>query len=220
MDLQALKLQASIAAQLRVGNDESLHNCTLLGLCVGKSVLLSTPMLGPARPLLLRKDQSVMLRFYAQGCACSFQSKVKHLCTTPYHYLHLYYPSKIHTEAIRRAKRVMASLRVTVLNKSQSHYDRIAGGIIDISTLGAKLETVEPIGQVGDTLMITTKVNVGRVSRLVNWDAQIKTELDQFEMRNTLAAYGVDFLYLQDMDYLALHAYVHSQTVKGAELDS
>ena len=216
-DLNKLGINAGQTMNIEVGEDQR-YQTQLLGFYPGKSVLIATPMLAGDRPLLLRKDQALIVRFFAQRVACAFKAKVRHLCTTPFHYIHLSYPGKVEVGEIRKAARVMANVQVSVLNKSQPELDKISGAIVDISTVGAKLETMVDIAKSGDVLMLTAMVSIGRIKRLVNWDVEVKTTLDRYDLENSSAAYGVEFHYLNDLDYLALHGYVNGQIAKGAEL--
>jgi len=215
MDLAKIQPSSGISVSLElVANPGQKYQSKLIGYMPGRSVLVATPMLANDRPLLVRKEQEVIVRFFANKNACAFKSDVKHMCTTPFHYLHLTYPPMVETGEIRKAERVVANVQVSVINKSRPEYDTVSGAIVDISTVGAKLETLQPVGEVADILMLTAKVQVGRVTRIVTWDAEIKNELDKFDMNNSVAAYGIEFHYLNDLDYLALHAYVNSQLAK------
>ncbi|BCE02318.1 flagellar brake protein [Marinicellulosiphila megalodicopiae] len=216
-DLSKLSILPGQAVNIELGEDQRFQT-QLLGINPHHTVLIATPMLGKNRPLLVRKDQLINVRFFTKKVACAFQCKVRHICTTPYNYLHLTYPSKIIIDEIRRASRVLANVRVQVQNKTQPQYDKTAGGIVDISTVGAKLETIDPIGEVGDVLLLTAMVQIGRIKRLVTWDAHIKTTFDRYDLTNSTAAYGVEFDYLNDLDYLALHGYVNGQIAKGVEI--
>jgi len=199
-------------------NDDQRYKTQLLGINPQHTVLIATPILGKDRPLLVRKGQLINVRFFTKKVACAFQAKVRHICTTPYHYIHLTYPNKVIIDEIRRASRVMADVSVSALNKTQPQYDKSAGGIVDISTAGAKLETIDPIGEVGDVLLLTAMVHIGRIKRLVTWDAHIKTIFNRYDLANSSAAYGIEFDYLNDLDYLALHGYVNGQIAKGVEI--
>ncbi|MEJ2062518.1 MAG: hypothetical protein P8X74_04475 [Reinekea sp.] len=83
-------------------------------------------------------------------------------------------------------------------------------------TTGARLETVEPAGVVGDKILINSKVIVGHVTRLISLEAVIRAELDRYELSNSIAAYGIEFKYVSDIDFLALHAFVNGQIARGA----
>lgn len=218
MDLNKLRLLPGSNMHLELAsNPGQKYQTRLIGYYPGRSVLVTTPMLANDRPLLVRKEQEVVIRFFSNKSACAFRSEVRHLCTTPFHYLHLSYPGQVEVGEIRKSERVLANVQVSVINKSRSEYDTVSGAIVDISTTGAKLETLQPIGDIGDVLMLTAKVKVGRVTRLVTWDCEIKSDLDRFDMVNTVAAYGIEFHYLNDLDYLALHALVYSQLARGIE---
>lgn len=214
-DLTKMRLTAGLAMNLEVVGEGKRHTATLIGYVPGRYVLVTTPMLGENRPLLVRKEQSVICRFFAHKVACGFQSQVVHICTTPLHYLHLGWPSQVEVGTVRKSERVSANLQVSIVNQSNTGWERTYGAIVDLSTSGARLESVEPIGEVGDQVLISGKVIVGHVSRLISIEATLRAELDKFELANSAAAYGIEFKFVSDIDFLALQAFVNGQIAKG-----
>ncbi|WP_428243811.1 flagellar brake protein [Gynuella sp.] len=216
MDLQKLQIPHGIRLNIELtSNPGQKYQSRMIGYLHGKTVIITTPMLANDRPLLLRKDQEVVVRFFSNKNACAFKTQVKHICTTPYNYLHLSYPPTVEVGEIRKAERVLAKISVSVVNRSQPDYEAVNGAVVDISTTGAKLETVAPAAHPGDILLLTTKLRVGHVSRVVHWEARVVAELDRFEMANSVAAYGLEFCELTELDYLALHGFVYGQMVRG-----
>ena len=216
-DLSKMRLPAGLGINMEiVGNEGNRHKGTLIGLVPGRTVLVTTPMLGENRPLLLRKDQTLICRFFSQKVACAFRSQVVHICTTPFHYLHLGWPLAVEVGTVRKSERVQANLQVTVVNQSDASWERTYGGIVDLSTTGARLETIEPAGAIGDKILINSKVVVGHVTRLISIEAVIRGELGRYELSNSTAAYGIEFNYISDIDFLALHAFVNGQIARGA----
>lgn len=216
-DLSKMRLPAGLSINMEIAEgDGRRFNGTLIGLVPARTVLVTTPMLGEGRPLLLRKEQTLVCRFFWQKVACAFRSQVVHICTTPFNYLHLGTPSVVEVGTVRKSERVQANLQVTVVNQSDSNWDRTFGGIVDLSTTGARLETTDPVGAIGDKLLISGKVVVGHVTRLISIEAAIRAELDKYELSNSTAAYGIEFKFVSDIDFLALQAFVNGQLAKGA----
>jgi c-di-GMP-binding flagellar brake protein YcgR len=216
-DLSKMNLTAGLNINVEVvGSDGKRYQSTLIGLVPGRSVLVKTPMLGENRPLLLRKDQTLICRFFSHKVACAFRSQVVHLCTTPMHYLHLGWPSQVEVGAVRKSERVTTNVQVSIVNQSDASWERTYGAIVDLSTSGARLESVDPIGGVNEQILISGKVVVGHVTRLISIEATIRAELDKFELPNSTAAYGIEFKYVSDIDFLALQAFVKGQIAKGA----
>ncbi|TCS37600.1 flagellar brake protein [Reinekea marinisedimentorum] len=216
-ELTRLRLAPGLAMNLEVlGGDGQRHKGVFLGMISGRSVMMSTPLVGENRPLLLRKDQPVVCRFFDQKIACAFRSQVLYLCTTPIHYLHLAWPTDVEVGHVRVSERVVANLQMNVVNQSDISWDKSHGAIVDLSISGARLETVEPVGNIGDKIVLSGRVVVGHVARLVTIEATLRAELDKFELSNSTAAYGIEFNYISDVDFLALKAFVNGQLVKGA----
>jgi c-di-GMP-binding flagellar brake protein YcgR len=217
-DLSKMRLTAGLNINIEVvESDGKRYQSTLIGLVPGRSVLVTTPLLGENRPLLLRKQQTLICRFFSHKVACAFRSQVVHLCTTPMHYLHLGWPSQVEVGAVRKSERVMANVQVSIVNQSDTSWERTYGAIVDLSTSGARLESVDPIGGIGEQILISGKVVVGHVTRLISIEATIRAELDKFELPNSTAAYGIEFKFVSDIDFLALQAFVKGQIAKGAE---
>jgi c-di-GMP-binding flagellar brake protein YcgR len=217
VEYQSLRLPPGLGMKLEIAGDEKRYSCQLIGHIQGRSVLVSTPVVGDGRSLLVRKEQPVIVRFFANKNACAFRAQVQHLCSIPLPYLHLTWPSRVEAGEIRKAERVLANLQVTVVNQSQSGQDRAFGAIVDLSTTGARLETLQPCGSTGDTLLLTGKVTVGHVTRVITIESRIMAELEKFELSNSMAAYGIEFNFVSDMDFLALQAFVNAQIAKGSD---
>lgn len=218
IDLNRLRIPIGLGLKIEVeGAEDKRHNSHLIGFVPGRSVLVTTPMLNENRPLLMRKEQAVIVRFFSNKSACAFRSQVAHICTTPMHYLHLAWPGRVEAGEVRNAERVLANLQVSIMNQTNVDIERGFGAIVDLSTTGARLETLQPVGQVGDKLLLNGKVTVGHVSRVISIEAEIKAELDKFELSNSMAAYGIAFKFVSDIDFLALQAFVNAQMARGVE---
>ncbi|WP_108125945.1 flagellar brake protein [Saccharospirillum mangrovi] len=218
IDFSKIRLTTGLSMKLEVeGGDSKRHNVNLIGYIPGRTVLITTPLLGEHRPLLLRKEQGVIVRFFSNKSACAFRTQVAHICTTPAYYLHLTWPDRVEAGEIRKAERVLANLQVTIVNQSSTTGERGTGAIVDLSTTGARLETLQALGKPGDILLMTSKVSVGHVTRVISIEAVIRAVLDRKELSNSAAAYGIEFKYVSDIDFLALQAFVNAQMARGAE---
>lgn len=218
IEFSKLRLTTGLSMKLEVeGGDSKRHNVNLIGYIPGRTVLITTPLLGEHRPLLMRKDQGVIVRFFSNKSACAFRTQVAHICTTPAYYLHLAWPDRVEAGEIRKAERVLANMQVTIVNQTSNTGDRGTGAIVDLSTTGARLETLQALGKPGDVLLLTSKVSVGHVTRVISIEAQIRAVLDRRELANSAAAYGIEFKYVSDIDFLALQAFVNAQMARGAE---
>jgi hypothetical protein len=52
---------------------------------------------------------------------------------------------------------------------------------------------------------------------VISIESQIRAILDRRELSNSAAAYGIEFKYVSDIDFLALQAFVNAQMARGAE---
>lgn len=218
VELSKLKINPGIGVHMEVEDrPDARLSSKLIGLVSPRSVLVQTPMVD-GRQVLFRKDQPLIVRFFANKVACGFRTKVMHLCSTPYPYIHLAYPGRVEIGEVRNAARAQANLPITVINRTRASVDNVHGAIVDISTTGAKIETLQPVAEMGDELLITAKVVVGHITRIVNIEGFARTSIDRFDMANSVAAYGVEFKYLSEIDFLALHAFVNNQLVRTADV--
>lgn len=217
MDLAKLNIAPGTPMQLSLStSDGEKLPCKFIGMNTGRSILISTPMKND-RAILVRMDQEVNISFIASNHACVFTSSIRHICTTPFNYLHLRFPNKVQAGEIRNSTRVEANIRVQVINKTNSSWAPTSGLITDLSTTGAKLEALAACADLEDELILTAKVTVGKMSRIVKWKATIKAEIQHFDSKNAVAAYGIEFGKLTDLDYLSLYAFVNTQVANGAE---
>jgi c-di-GMP-binding flagellar brake protein YcgR len=217
MDLAKLNIIPGTPMQLSITkSDGEKLPCKFVGMNAGRSIIISTPVKND-RAILVRMDQEVNISFIASNHACVFTTSIRHICTTPYHYLHLRFPNKVQAGEIRNSTRVEANIRVQITNKSNASWTPTSGLITDLSTTGAKLEALAACSDIDDELLLTAKVTVGKMSRIVKWPAHVKAEIKNFESTNAIAAYGIEFGKLTDLDYLSLYAFVNTQVANGAE---
>lgn len=177
----------------------------LIGYRAGRSIIVSTPIIGGS-PFAVKLGTKVAVRLFANQIngACAFRSEIIHLSAIPYHHLHLAPPKELEIGEVRKAVRAQVDLICSVFPESSK--DARAGIIRDLSDNGARLICQDELGNVGETITIVTKLHVVGLERIVKLKAIIRSinliELD--------TAYGIQFVDMKPEEIITLHAFVMS----------
>ena len=214
-----LELQAGSTAQLQLVHDDAAqrHSVRVIGQIPGVSILVTTPVHN-GRVLLVRDGQVFVVRCFTQDRALAFTSRVLKSNTQPYPYLHLSYPEQSEQVTLRNARRVNVLL-VGQVQRTGDGAGKQWGPprailVSDISATGAMLDSVEPLGTLGDRLRLSLHFPIDRMgeqSAVVEGYVRIIYEEGEGRFRC-----GVEFVDLQPSQELALRAYVYEQLL-GAD---
>ncbi|WP_164880774.1 flagellar brake protein [Aestuariirhabdus litorea] len=208
MTLDDLKLMPGLPLQLQFHHTEDIRERSrLVGYLAGTSLLVTTPVTnGGPRPA--RPQDKINVRFFSNetNSAVAFSTEVIHVSMVPFPCLHLRYPNAIATDEIRRAVRI----EVKQIASLQVNGEKIPATIVDLSTGGCRLESRHDHLRSGDQLIITVKLEVANISRVLNLKGEVRTVLDSCRLPDCVAAYGVLFGELPEQEQLILHAYVYT----------
>jgi len=178
----------------------------VVGYQTNKSILTTMPLLGD-RKVSVRRDQRITIRFLSKTMAYAFSTKIIHLCTQPYSYLHLAYPRKVVADEVRKAQRHNTQLEAT-FNAKEAGSPRTSGYITDISTTGLGLVGNDALGDKGDTIGISTHLPIAHIKRLLSLSGIIRSKnIERGELENY--AYGIEFTELADEDFILISSYIH-----------
>lgn len=215
-----MHLQAGerVQIELRVGAEQQRLLTTLVGYADGESVLIRTP-LANGLPLTLAEGEKVVVRAFSGQTAFAFTSTIQRVCTSPFAYVHLSYPSTVRGAMIRDALRVRANLAAQVTNLRLGVEARPVPAILsDISTAGASLDAYEPLGKEGDVLSLAFTFYIKPHDYDVNLriTAAIQTRREQEEAdpsgRNIIR-HGVRFQGLHASEIILLQNLVYQLMV-------
>ena len=195
---QVLQLEFDNASQFR---DRSL----LIGYSPGKSILVSTPRVnGVTVPVTLDGDVNVRLFSTRLNGACAFRSRIIHILTRPFAYLHLSPPDHVEMGEVRKSMRAAVEIIASV----QYGEDKRATAIIrDISTDGVQLVSKQFDAEIGDEVVVNCKFDVVGIERVLSL-ASIVRSVTKGENDS---CFGLQFVEVSDMDRITLHGYVLSQ---------
>jgi c-di-GMP-binding flagellar brake protein YcgR len=219
MDSVNLGLEVGDSLQLQFVNETSgnRHYVKVLGCYPGRSIIVGTPQVG-GRIMLVRQDQTVIVRLMIGNDVVGFNSTVLRSCARPYPYLHLAFPKELQSSSVRKALRVSLDNVVSIRrlrhdDQPDREHSAFAGRTRDISTTGALLSSNGRLGSVGDRLSMAMQVSVAGFSEEIRLHATIRnttvlTATD--EAAGTL--YGIEFDAPERREAILLHGHVN-QTI-------
>lgn len=143
-----------------------------------------------------------------------FASVVEIQTLEPYPILHIAYPETVSFKGIRGATRVAVDLMVDVSNTSVISDKIVKATVVDISVTGARVESAQPLGQVGDSIQLNTSISVAGMQKELLLEAIIRSSVEvgaQDGYVNGMIAYGVEFVNPEEERKLILYAFVYGQ---------
>jgi len=206
----------TVQLQFSPGNEDDRYYVKLIGFLDGKSIIVSTPR-DQGVALRINNEQKFIVRLVSGNSAKGFNATTIHSTKHPYPHLHLTFPDNLESTTVRKAERVDCKLIVSVQNEEpeRSLGDGKSASMQDISTAGSQIFTLDSIGEKGDTITISSKVNVVgleqylTISGIIRRVVEPKEDGDRFE-------YGIEFVLLEDNDKLLLHGFVYEQMMKDS----
>jgi hypothetical protein len=171
-----------------------------------KGIIVSTP-LNSGRPITCKTGVSVVVRLFVNhlNCACAFRSKVLHTSISPFPHLFLEVPEEMEIGEVRNS--VRANVNLIASAKTNMVADAQSVVINNLSTDGARLECKMYLGDPGDEIKISAKVNVLDVEHIVKLKGIIRSTSDP----QNKDFFGIQFVDLNDSQRLILYAYVMSE---------
>ena len=228
MDDEQLKIQVGDAIQLQPMADEqeqARYYVKVIGCLPGRSLLVTTPRV-KGKALLVREGQIYAARLLSGNNAFGFISSVLMACNRPYPYLHLEYPRHLERMVVRRAQRAAVDIIASAQKVDSGHEGEANaqgdGGhsvlIRDLSTTGSGLLAEHPLGQEGELLTVSLKLEVSGVEQYLTLPAVIRNqrEIEEEKRRDKFAyQYGVEFQMIEPNDAIVLHAFVYEKIVEA-----
>jgi len=207
-----LELQIGDSLQLQFVSDDNKrrHYSRVIGYLQGHSVLITTPRI-EGNIMLVREDQMVIVRMMTGNQVYGFTTQILSTNLRPYPYLHLAYPKNMEHITVRKAERISTRLIGSaeietgegVENTSQSVV------IIDMSTSGAMIEVKKPVGDVGDIITLSTKIEVGGKEEYISIPCVIRNVIHKDT--DSYYKHGIEFQLLEQKDHFVLYGYVYEQ---------
>ncbi|MDX8399645.1 MAG: flagellar brake protein [Gallionellaceae bacterium] len=219
-----MKLKVDDKLQLEppvhLGNDRFLVK--VLGFIRGISLMVSAPVAPNGSRLQLLENESVVMRSFAGQNAFGFGCTILRSCKIPAEYLHLSFPSNIQGIMIRKAPRIKTRIIANVQIRTSLGGDLSVPSLItNISSNGAALETKEYLGDKGDNIQLTFRVNLHKVDALLSVKGMICAVLTNKAGTTAspdLMRYGIEFKDMLPNDSVILQSMIYQYMIESPHL--
>ena len=204
IDFIHTRLRPGDVLQLQLFENEQRYPVKLIGYIPDKTILLTAPMSGQ-QLLLLREHQNLTLRAISGKGAIAFTSAVVKLYSTPVPYLHIAWPSSVHSVVVRASERASLELNGVLINTSVANAHQHPVSIVDLSQNGAAILSNEPIGKKEDLIELAFQVTTYNIALSPKLKGVIRSVAATPDKR---VRYGIQFDELDVIDKLTLQSLV------------
>jgi c-di-GMP-binding flagellar brake protein YcgR len=213
LDEARLLIGDLINVQTQSGTAIERYSVKLLGMCKGRSVLVTTPMID-GKYLLMREGQGFILRAFSGKSAYAFTTQILKSVNTPYPYLHLAYPREVKSLVVRRGARADVRVICAIIACDDAPL-QAAGTIVNLSVGGALMLAKQALGKKGQQLTIKFKVMLNGIEALLELKTVIRAiNVDQSGESDTPYQLGIQFVDVSAEDSIPLLAYVYQQLLE------
>lgn len=182
---EAMKLQVGTRLQLlleRGGRKIHLFS-TLIGYVPNEYLLAKIPM-EKGQLFQFNEEERLLVRVFSGVQVFSFVSFVERLFLAGLNYMHLSFPGSVAGTALRKAVRVQVSIPAQVAMKpAGAAEERAPATMVNVSILGALLQSEKRLGEIGDTVGLSFEflVQPGDYPVRIQTNALIRAVLSQDE---------------------------------------
>lgn len=198
----------TLQLQFSPGKAEDRFYVKLIGFLKDKSILVTAPR-SDGVPLRITADQKFIVRMISGNSAQGFSANAIHSTSHPYPHLHLTFPTELESITVRKAERIDCKLIVTVQNETpyKALIEGKSASMENLSTVGSQLTTNESIGDKGDVISITCKLNVAEMEMYLNINGIIR----RITEKEGMLEHGIEFIPPEEKDKLLLHGFIYEQ---------
>ncbi len=193
------------------------HIVKLIGYHEPASILVTSPSVNGLRVALLKEDLVVARVFSGQN-AFAFSSVVTRVCKLPFDYLHLSFPHQIEGAVVRKSPRIRIRIIASIVRAETSEAEAASGMIVNISYSGALIDARKPLGDKGQKLALTFRVNLHNMDLLLKTNAVIRAVFRDDEPGQSAQApmvhHGIEFEDLQPNDDMILHSLIYQHMIE------
>lgn len=207
-----LELQTGDTLQLQFVGDDRRYNARVIGYLAGQSLVVTTPR-RDNKVMLIREGQPAVIRMLSGNSVYAFNTQVLCSCSKPYAYLHLSYPTQLERIVVRKAQRARADQIISVAPEQDSGATEPKSAVmLDISTTGSLLRSTASLGNVGENVRLTTRVNMSSVQTYLSIPSAIRNVREERgDDGRTLYYTGVEFQVTEKQDIILLHGFVYER---------
>lgn len=191
----------------------------VIGFIRNVSLLVTTPVIAGGLRLQLLEGERVIMRSFLGQNAFGFACTIERICKTPCEYLHLSFPDVIQGIVIRKAPRVKTRIIATAHNSNPGGKNEPVSALIsNISANGMALDAKQPLGNKGDIISLTFRVNLHKIDALLSIKGLICAVLtgDAANPSNPdLIRHGIEFRDLQPNDSVILQSMIYQNIIEN-----
>ena len=206
------------ATKIRIGDPLHLQSSAeaprllvkLIGYLKGRGLIVTEPG-ADGEYVMLKDGQSFVCRFFSGQNAYAFTTVVSKQTSVPFPHVHLSYPREVRGLEIRKGARIDVDLITAVTMDVDGQSKQGAGKIVNISVGGGALRAKTPLGQKGETVGISFKVQVGEVQTLIVFDSIIRTVSHDANEPGMPYLHGLQFMDPEPHMAMALTAFVYQK---------
>ncbi len=186
------------------------YDCTFIGGLSNQAVIVGAPISGEFP--VVEEGQQIIIRIKKTSGMALFPTTVLYMADIPTFMVYLKYPERIKYKSIRKAARVDVNLPILASSLKNRILKGITGKILDISTSGARVIVESDAGEVGDSIALKGKFDVGGIQRMLLVTVTIHSKA--IHPKGTIS-YGVEFLKGDEENTLVLFGYIFNAMALG-----
>jgi hypothetical protein len=191
----------------------------VIGFIRNVSLLVTAPVIAGGLRLQLIEGERVIMRSFLGQNAFGFECFIDRICKTPCEYLHLSFPNAIQGIVIRKAPRVKTRIIATAHNNNPgARNEPVSALISNISANGIALDAKQQLGNKGDLINLTFRVNLHKIDALLSVKGLICAVLtgDAADPSNPeLIRHGIEFRDLLPNDRVILQSMIYQNMIES-----
>lgn len=185
----------------------------LIGYVNNTSLLVTSPIDTNGLRLQLIEGEKLVVRVFSSQNAFGFASTIEKVCKLPFEYLHLSFPNEVQGMVIRKAPRVRTKIIAAVVTCTQGS-DSASAIISNLSASGALLDARRNLGEKGDVLKISFRVNLHNIDAYLTVTAAVRAVFTDEVDSGGLIHHGLEFVDLQPNDSVILQSMIYQQMIE------
>lgn len=214
-----MKLKAEDRLQLEPPAQLSRERFTVrvIGYLRNASLLVTMPITANGLRLQLMEKEKVVLRSFSGQNAFGFACTIERIIKIPYEYMHLTFPDNIQGIMIRKAPRIKTRIIAAVHDGLASAEKQISALISDISANGVSLDAKRTLGDKGDTIKLSFRVQLHNVDAYLSVKGVIRAVIsnDAELAKLGFIRHGVELQDMQPNDSVILQSMIYQQMIEN-----
>lgn len=208
LTFESLKLLPGTRLDIRSDKYSYLKGiCEFIGYHNQKTIILTTP-LSDGSPVSCKVGSEIIVRFFVNhlNCVCAFRCEILHVSAVPFAFIYVSIPEQMEVGEVRKSVRANVNLpcKVYSLDVEKQAVDCV---IKNLSTDGAKIETLSDIAKEGEEIAVQAILNVLEVDKAIKIKAIVRSIKKDDD---NVCVYGLQFIEDNYGKKLLIYSYVLS----------